>query len=93
MRVYWDISRCTNCSLLISSEKMATGSPSTPEACQMAFSANAVFSHGRAGGEHYEVALVQPGREPVEVLEAGLDPRDLPVVLVERLYHFERRGR
>jgi hypothetical protein len=43
MRVICEMSRCTSCSLLISSEKIATGMFFSPLACQIELRAKAVL--------------------------------------------------
>ena len=48
------------------------------------------LAHGRAAGEDDEVRRLQPAHQPVEIVEAGGEAREMPVALIGGARHVDR---
>ena len=83
--------RCTSDSLLISSEKNATGTLCSIAACCAMFSVNAVFPIDGRAATMIEIRRLEARRHLVEIVEAARDAGDRLAAALERLDALHRR--
>ena len=75
--------RMASCSFDISSEKTATPQSARSAACSAMFSAEGGLAHARPAADDDEVGRLQPGRQLVEIGEAGRHAGDRRALLVQ----------